>query len=195
MKMVDINKEFTRIINNYIKAGYIFNPRSMGGSQGEIGKVDLVKGEELIRVWLDKEASKNWYDEKVWNGYTVYLRIGRWNRPASDSVKEGWTVWHSECKTEYEAAYYQVGGYDSDWYVTDYEEAMQYQNTRYARAVNDRKYNKETKIFDNDRAKEIAVNYLKREAGYKRVNANDIVVTKAHKGYYINYHKTNYHVY
>ena len=53
MKYADINKRFTEIVAEYISKGYTINTASMRGSQGEIAKVDLTNGTEIIRVMVN----------------------------------------------------------------------------------------------------------------------------------------------
>lgn len=50
MKYDAIYKVFTDKVNKYLENGYMFRLSSMGGHQGEIGKVDLFKGNELIMI-------------------------------------------------------------------------------------------------------------------------------------------------
>lgn len=42
MKYADINKRFSEIVTEYLNKGYTFNTATMGGSQGEVAKVDLM---------------------------------------------------------------------------------------------------------------------------------------------------------
>lgn len=50
MKYIDINKRFTEIVSEYIATGYTLNTASTNGSEGEISKVDLTDGKEILRV-------------------------------------------------------------------------------------------------------------------------------------------------
>ena len=59
MKYSDINKMFTTEVNKYLAQGYYFNTSTMPGSQGELGKVDLTNGVEIICVVLDR-FSEGW---------------------------------------------------------------------------------------------------------------------------------------
>lgn len=58
MELKDLVTKVTTIIGNYIKNGWIFNPGTMGGSQGEIVKVDLTKdleaGPTTTRIAINK---------------------------------------------------------------------------------------------------------------------------------------------
>ena len=59
MKYSDINKMFTTEVNKYLAQGYRFNTASMNGSQGELAKVDLTNGTEIIRI-VARTFSKEW---------------------------------------------------------------------------------------------------------------------------------------
>ena len=54
MKYADINKKFTEVVTEYIVKGYNINTSSMRGSQGEIAKVDLTNGQEIVRIYIKK---------------------------------------------------------------------------------------------------------------------------------------------
>jgi hypothetical protein len=56
MTQNDINLLFTQKVTELIAQGYQIHTRTMPGSQGEIAKVDLYKGSEIIRVLLDCQS-------------------------------------------------------------------------------------------------------------------------------------------
>lgn len=58
----EINKLFTERVNEYIIQGYWFNLESLGGQQGEVSKVDLTNGKEVIRVLL-RSTLEYWHIE------------------------------------------------------------------------------------------------------------------------------------
>ena len=64
MKYSDINKMFTTEVNKYLAQGYRFNTASMNGSQGELAKVDLTNGTEIIRI-VARTFSKEWDKQGV----------------------------------------------------------------------------------------------------------------------------------
>lgn len=174
MKMNDINKIFTEKVTELITQGYTINVATMGGSQGEIGKVDLVKGEELIRVWLTSETDYEIYVD------TVTLRVGRWNYSA---IGDTWkTVWLSDFDITEIIRFYKFGRHG--YYITDIEEAEKAREISQERAR--RRWESESKdaILDDEVHQEIAVKYMKRKHGYKRVSRNNIYVR-----YYPNSHK------
>ena len=199
MKRFEIEKEFTSMVAAYLAEGWVINTKSMGGSQGEEGKVDLVKGEELIRIWMSKEMSRNWLDKGAWSGYIMHLRVGRWNRPASDSFKHGCTVWMKDLDNFCDKMFYEIESSDGGWYVEDLEEAMEFQRKHYDRYS--KHYQPYEEILSGDKAKEIATKFLKRTCGYKRISWDKIVVRKNlstdlnHAAYYVIYNGNSYRVY
>lgn len=58
MELKDLVTKATSITGNYIKNGWIFNPGTMGGSQGEMVRVDLTKdfegGPATVRISITK---------------------------------------------------------------------------------------------------------------------------------------------
>lgn len=184
MKLEAINKVFTDKVAEYIARGYIINVHSMRGSQGEEGKVDLVKGDELIRIWINRESSHNWNDKDAWHGSKIVLRVGRWIYPASRCIDSWTTVWMEDLEVLSETVYYEI---ERGWYTTSDWTAVSIQNKRYARyKKNDREYSQD---ITNENTKEIAAKYLKLRVGYKRVSINDITVSKYRntRAYIINY--------
>ena len=57
MTREDVNRIFTERVTELIAQGYHINTGSMPGSQGEIAKVDLRKGSEIIRVLLEHKCA------------------------------------------------------------------------------------------------------------------------------------------
>ena len=58
MNQNDINRAFTEKVTELLGRGYQIHPGTMGGSQGEIAHVDLYKGDEIIRVLLDRTIGR-----------------------------------------------------------------------------------------------------------------------------------------
>lgn len=51
----DIQDFYTKVLNSYLTEGYTVNITSMSGSQGEDAKIDLVKGDYVVRILADSE--------------------------------------------------------------------------------------------------------------------------------------------
>lgn len=183
MKLDKIYEVFTAKVSEYIAEGYMIHPASMSGSQGEIGKVDLVKGKDLIRVWLSKEW-RYFRDGDDWSRYKLVLRVGSWKKPVRYIGCDD-TVWMSDLLTLEEITYYQVGP-RSDWYLDDLEQAKACQRVSFSRS----RYvdNRPTPI-KNELSKDIARKYMMRTKGYKRVSRDMLSVRK-----YLNNDKVTYFI-
>lgn len=108
MKYVDINKHFTEIVSEYIAAGYTLNTASMNGSEGEISKVDLTDGKEILRVLVRR------FDdcESLFNLTGVEITVGR--VPEEDRVTphddSSWfTPWNNHLEQLRQERFFQVG--------------------------------------------------------------------------------------
>lgn len=186
MKMKDISRKLNDIVKAYMMDGYMINIESMNGSQGEIGKVDLVKGTELIRVWI--QSTHNYHDSEIrYYGDVVTLRVGRWNNPASYKG----TVWYSDITVIKEERFYRVS-YNKDWFTDDLDHAIACQNLRFKR-VNDEPVIYKQRYWHDEKRQAIASKYMKRKQGYKRVSSQNITVIRSeHRGYFVNYNDNHW---
>lgn len=184
MKLHDINTLLSKKVADYIGDGYIINTQSMGGSQGEVGKVDLVKGHHLVRIWLNQETAYTWHDKDKFSVDMIVLRVREWKYPAEYSINYNQTVWMRELEHIETHVFYQISN-RGKWYVEDLQEAIAAQKLR-----RERYYNLNTKYNEpvtTDAMREIGAKYLKRKAGYKRVRKDEINIQKAKKSYYLMY--------
>lgn len=193
MRRTDIDKKFTETVIRYLMQGYTIHTNSMGGSQGEVAKVDLVKDETFLRVWLNRESSYSWHDTEF-HGNMMVLRVGKWNRSAKEA-SDWCTVWMKDLETIEQHVFYEVR-HGSDYYVSR-EEAIASYEVRRSRYQSTRFENSKEILIMNDKAREAAYKFLKRTQGYKRVSFNDIVVrkrinTEEPNSYYVVYHGQAY---
>lgn len=165
MKMNELNAIFTNLVAEYIVAGYNINVDTMGGSQGEIGKVDLRKGDEIIRVLMVSEMNFDTYMDDL------VIRIGS-TTAENSSVRTG-TIWNQDLVNIGEHRWCKV---DRDWFVemNEAEEIAKKRRMRYANRM-DRRGTIATTFVAN--ATEIAVRYLKRKTG-KRITKDCAKVIK-----------------
>lgn len=189
MKFNAINKMFTEKVAEYIAKGYIINTGTMGGSQGEIGKVDLVKDKELIRIWLNSESAGNWMDDNAFHGNMVFLRVSKWNQEFTNHNFD--TVWMRDLTHLEELKFYKVDTY-KDWYIDDLDEAIKFQKIRQSRYFDKPFKNAPEYLEMTDAVKEIASNIMKRKHGYSRISRDELRVRKSNKGYTVLYRDRSY---
>lgn len=172
MKMVEIRKQYTEKVNQYLNEGWIINPESMSGHQGEIAKIDVVKDNVLVRIWLERESKWSFNEDAEFNGNMIVLRVGKWNRPAVDA--EWATVWFKEFEVLSEKIFYEVGRH-SKWYVDSFDEAMEAQRKNFGRYKTP---SRDRKDVTSEKTQEIASKYLKDHEGYQRVSRDHIKITR-----------------
>ena len=122
MNQNDINCAFTEKVTELLDRGYQIYPGTMGGSQGEIAHIDLYKGDEIIRVLLDRMSG---YGEKP-DG--IRLVVGR----NTDHIRMncfdtlGNTIWNNHLELLSEIEFCQIG----ENYYTDVETGKVIQEKR-----------------------------------------------------------------
>jgi hypothetical protein len=100
INVAELEAIFTEKVSEYIKQGYRFNTSSMGGSQGEVAKVDLRKdsNDEVVRVMIDSR-----YDSDIGKLITRIM--------AGEEIREignTRTIWNQDLKVLWEAKYIEV---------------------------------------------------------------------------------------
>lgn len=173
MKYEEINKRFTQKVAEWLVKGYVINTSTMGGSQGEIGKVDLTNGDEIIRVFA--QSFREFDEEKEFCYYEgVEIVVGKvTDEVKPNSEKDYWVVWNSHLEVVSTERFYLIGeNRNYKWYGTK-EEAEYQQGMKSWRRQNKRGCNKYRKEF-SDESKKVVVGFVKRQPRCKSVKATDI---------------------
>ena len=170
MKFAEINKKFTAKVAEYIAQGWTINAGTMAGHQGEIAKIDLTDGKDIIRVMLDTKYTHDHIGNRFYCLDKVQLIVGR----ATDSVRinesrDFDTIWNNRLDVIYCEEFYKIGRGRPDWYGTK-EETMAAQDKnldRYMAA-------QESKEQLPDKAKAIILPLIRRMPKCKSVTIRDI---------------------
>ena len=162
-KTKDINEFFTKVVNNYLAKGYVFNLNTMSGSQGEIAKVDLTNGEHIYRINIDKEHDfENCID-------TIKITVKEYETNEK-RIDDSWiTLWNNkglliECINFYEIDRY---GY-ADAYTMDIEFIRECKEKRKTRINSSKR--REIKVDK----KKVCKNIVNDHKGYKSVRPSEI---------------------
>jgi len=130
----EINKRFTEIVVEYMAKGYYINTASQSGSQGEIAKVDVTDGKEIIRILIDNFNS--WDDNTSLEGIEIVVgKVAENDRVTPNSTRTWGTIWNNHLEVISEEKFYQVGRENrcgSKNYGT-HDEAVEAQDKRYDR--------------------------------------------------------------
>lgn len=186
MKYAAINQRFTEIVAAYLAKGYVFNTATARGSQGEITKVDLTNGSEIIRVLLD---SFSVWDDRGLDG--LKLIVGRAEDHIKPHSENSWdTIWNQKLEVISEERFYQIGRNRNN--VTFYgtrEEAVAAKDLSFAR-YRARISRNENKLPKN--AQEIAKRIVREKLGVKRIVEADVKISRSDNGYIVTYRNKAY---
>ena len=180
MKFEEINRRFTEVVTAWIAKGYTFNLSTMAGHQGELGKVDLTDGKEVIRILLDHFGSPlNRIGDDYYSLEGIKLIVGRVTDPVTPNSPDEWqTVWNNNLEPISYEEFYLIGTAKytgARWYGTkeDTINAQKKSHERYkARHV-------PAKRYFSEEAKDIVLPFLKRQPKSKSLRLSDITnVTK-----------------
>ena len=185
MRYEEINKRFTETVNDYMMHGYQINTASMSGSQGEVARVDLTNGEEIIRVYLTSfHKFENWTE-----GFEIV--VGRCtdgvtpNSPVSFST----TIWNNKLEMiSIEKFYKLYVKKDGETVYGAKSEAAEVQQKRFKRCY---RTNNVKDYSNNEAFHEIAVRYLKRALGKRRISSSVTIMKRGTK-YTIEYRDRSY---
>ena len=168
MKYADINRAYTNKVAEYMLQGYRINTNTMRGCGGEIAKVDLTNGTEVIRVELTR------FYKTVVSGLTINVGIVKENRGhkihpdtnCDDIIWETVTI---------ESINYIALGDDRNWYITEEEYNGEIKRKKAIRMKRDWDNDKlEEKYLDVDKYAKIVLPYINRQRGLKTAKLKDI---------------------
>lgn len=170
MKFAEINKKFTSKVAEYIMQGWTINAGTMNGSQGEIAKVDMTNGKDVIRVMLDTDYTHERIGDRVYCFDKVQLIVGRPERTIRVNESRDYdTIWNNHLDVIYCEEFYKIGRGRPDWYGTK-EETMAAQDKnldRYMAA-------QESREQLPDKAKAIILPLIRRMPKCKSVTIREI---------------------
>ena len=170
MKFEQINRRFTEKVADLLSQGYIMNATTMGGSQGEIAKVDLTDGKKIIRVMLSTEHDWERIGDRFYTFDKVILTIGtntdKVRIHGSDRFCD--TIWNQHLADITTEEFYQIGR-RGNWYGTK-EEAVAQQD----KAMERLDFEKGGKDITSEAAARIVLPFIRRQPRCKSVTVGDI---------------------
>lgn len=175
MKFEQINRKFTEAVADLIAKGYVINTATMSGSQGEVGKVDLTDGKEIIRVVLDnfgKPVVR--LNDKFYRLDGLELIVGRVTDQVTPNSQDTWqTAWTSNLEILSSEVFYEIGRQHRDgskWYGTR-EEAIAQQDREAERYRT--RYTEKQQEF-SEAAREVVLPFIRRQPKCKSVRLSEI---------------------
>ena len=179
MRYAEINKIFTNKVNEYLNKGYIINSSTMSGSQGEVAKIDLTNGNEIIRIMIDE----CWENHHVYNGYEIIVGKAINAKDKINSYGSFKTIWSEDLIKVYSEKFYHADHHKyKNWFVTK-EEAKNNFKIREERIKMRRCSFKPLP----DKAKDIALKYVRKQPKCSRARKESIQIDKSNNKYHIYY--------
>lgn len=189
MKYADINRRYTEIVAEYISKGYAINTATMSGSQGEVAKVDLTNGKEIVRVMLNTFFNHGdlWLEG-------IELAVGRCtDSTVPNSSNDYNTFWSSNSEIIFSEKFFEIGSKHSreKFYGTE-EEAANAREIYFQRA-RVRGYRSSTPEVDiTERALEIAKRIATTRLGVRRIRRCDLRIVNRGGKYTVYYGQKSY---
>ncbi len=182
MKFADINKRYTEIVAGYFAQGYTVNTATMAGSQGEVAKIDMTNGLEIIRIYLDRFSE--WGDLYTVDGYEIVIGKSTDNVPADTDDRYG-TVWSSRLEVTHKERFYAVGR--DKQYFTGMDEAIAASRLQTSRYVVKHNSRKSVNLTNNAKAMEVAKRIIRKQFGVKRIIESDVKIARCNNRYVVSY--------
>ena len=185
-KRKDIEQMFTDTVSEYIKNGYRFYYSSMGGSQGEIAKVDLTNGKEVIRILLSHEHEDFWFDY-------IALIVGRNTDRLYGQFHD--IIWNNNLEIISEVKFYEIGNNRNYNCFGTKQEAID-AHKKHMERLHSRKFDDDITTFNfPDKAKEIVLPFVKRQYKCKSITLKQIEEVKKIVRYSYSNNKKEVHYY
>lgn len=172
LTMNDIDRKVTEIAGKMITEGWVIDLEASAGHQGEVGKLFLVKDNQLAAIIIKSKS------DFLANINKIVLSVGICDYPAE--MRKSRTVWLDEFHKVLESYEYYVitrSNKHNECILTEsldeYKEIVQKRDDRFfANRVSD------VVRFEDPKYYEIGTKYVKRVFGLKRVSWDKMVVRK-----------------
>ena len=159
MNQNDIRRIYTEKVAGLLAKGYVLHPETMGGSQGEMARIDLTNGSKILQVLINRVGGcSDSYGE-------IYaIIIGRCTEKYSGYQH---TIWNDRLEILSEIKLDQI----SDNFYTTPEEGKRMSELRFSRWKR-RKCENRREL--GDAYKSVALRWLRRQPRMKTCKLEDI---------------------
>lgn len=140
MTRQDLDRVFTEKITEYLTQGYIFSTATMGGSQGEIAKVDLIKDADFIRVYMTRETI----------GFKKIIKILEGKKEFSTDDISG-TIWENELEILNEEEFLRLENRNGYFYLPVKQAKRKSERVRNIKVVKSTKTGEHTAMYREKR--------------------------------------------
>ena len=164
MTFKNINERFSAIVGEYLDKGYTINAGTMSGLQGEVAKVDMTNGKEILRIRIESCGGG------IREPENISISVGKCTDKVRANRNNEWnTIWNDHLEELHRETYYALDNYGRCAFGTK-EEAKRCDEIRRERIHNN--YD-EWAITLPDAARKIALKFIHRRY-YSSYKLSDI---------------------
>ena len=178
MKFIEINAIYTAKVAEYISKGYIISTHTMTGHQGEIGKIDLTNGSEIVRISIQ---TTHCMEDCIFFADQIALTVSRTTNSEIMKAAETreTTIWTDNLEQVESPRIFWKMSYESDWYIEG-DEGKTAVYKYYSRRTREQDLHLE-KTYSGDELKTIAKIILpavRRHLGKPKMKVDRIAVVR-----------------
>lgn len=171
----EIEAIFTQKVSEFIQNGYTLNLSTMGGSQGEIGKVDMRKGNEIIRIMLHSDSTYCKRGNCKYFCEFVALTVGRnTDEQRSSRPFDGFsnTIWNKNLEIIEQRKFFKVDG-DADYFTED-ENEYEAMKVKQMQRYRNRKSSEVVSELPKEKAAAVVLGWIRKQPRCKSVKLGEI---------------------
>lgn len=181
MKFSEIEKVFTDKVSEFLEKGYVISTATALGSEREYSKIDLRKGDDLVRIFILKEFEhRRWRDDfdfetENWFPEFISVIVSHMDLSEFDNKEfrydETHIFWNSDFEVEEKISFTEI---DKNWYLPKGDDISEINRKHGARLLlaSERAQNR-TIVFP-EKFNPVLLKIARKLAGMKRVRVDEV---------------------
>lgn len=168
----DIMDIYTRIVESYIKKGYMISIASSHGvSNNQICKTDFTDGKSVYRIFLSYDTD---FEDHIYLRNIILTVEMFEGRAETNKFRDDGILWDGKGKLLCKKEWYGVD-YQETTYTSNKVFAIECYETRCKRArTKDGIFSKDRDLILTDKSRRIIRDICRKTRGYMKINDNDI---------------------
>lgn len=177
----EVYMEYTKKVNEYLQNGYYVYCATMKGTQGDVSKIDLTNGIEIIRIRLNNGIT-GLYKFNCSGG--VFIKVEKYTQDMfNHNMFDIDTLWNDKGTELFYKEYYKLENkYKSNIFTDNIDEIKRIEKIREIRENRIKMYPDRAILTD----KRKLLSIVKTKKGYKSTRLKDIIgLYRTYNGYII----------
>ena len=177
----EVYMEYTKKVNEYLQNGYYVYCATMKGTQGDVSRIDLTNGIEIIRIRLNDEIT-GLYKFNCSGG--IFIKVEKYTQDMfNHNMFDVDILWNDRGIELFYKEYYNLeNDYKSNVFTDDIDEIKRIEKIRESRENRIKMYPDRAILTD----KRKLLSIVKTKKGYKSTRLKDIIgLYRTYNGYVI----------